>query len=1367
MQKDSAKDIIMNRHTEQGKDRDQRRVARGRSPHSQQEQRQEPRRENRRDSRPAARALAPAARGLAIAGLFGAGAALAQPYKGDLTQYETRTTTAGSSQRNLLFIADTSGSMDNYLAEEQDSGCSAQAGRASTIQLTGERINKNSWDRVDFNNDPRPSRVLNGSRSDNRLNKVEFFPGSQLTLNVRNTDSKDGMRGGLRAYELTAQGLRTIPEKWSLVCNNTYAASSSGTCTVSVDTIPYANYEVQVWLRSTGTGTSRLGSDSTLTYTPPASSPECAVSAVASNAVDIRPGITPNIYLRKRGESGTRSSHWLKASDSDTRIASLASANNKANTRTPANFCQYFHEYDRFFLGTNPHRRANRSKWRPAGNISHPVVAPNEIYLKHDDPGKVYVCRHKGKTMTDATADLVRNAGGANLGLMRYNRRHYTNNNINSADAGATLIYAVQDIDTEAKRNELLKLNDTVNGSLGLRGATPLAETLSEAYRYFKGDTAKYSRLSKCNVKCGSGDYPYKPDDRAFTSPGVYERNTLRSRGRSRSQGGTVKTPGVYKSPITDSCQINDIVFLTDGAPERDSGGGLVSSCQAKAGDKYRGSNCIDDIAEKLATEDLSATVDEVNTVRTFTVGFDIDLPLLETTARKGKGRYFTANDSAGLRDAFREIISDIKATSQIVAPNVSVNRFNRLQHRTDFYYATFKPSVDAAWEGNLKRYKLKDGKVVDGAGNDAVDNQTGLFKDTARSFWLDPADDPDGAEVTEGGYRAKLTNTRGLYLPAALFEGSKTGITQVAKTDKLKPAAFGLADAAAAETLRNWLLGIDVDDYNDNDDTSDAHRYVSDSLHSNPFVVTYAGTEAAPRDIAFVATNLGALRAINASTGDELWSYIPTELAKNANSYRINDSSKSHWDIYGLDGKGTLWVTEPTSAGSTRKVDKVRLYQGMRRGGRSVYAWDLSNADKDIGGNSSRAPISELWKITGGSTSGFADLGYTWSAMRRTRLRYNCASAGGCTTKDVLVFSGGYDAYYDTATNAPKTSATGNTLLGRAVYIVDALTGAKLWSAGPAGSADNHDLELPIHNSVPGDPAVLDVDGDGVLDMLYFVDISGAVFRVDFDSSKALSDSDISTGGLVADLRETSVFRRFYNAPDVALFAEGRDPPYLTVSLGSGYRANPTEELKGSDAKAALNRFYVLEDKYPAAPARFGGAGSNKDDITYKYVETRDSEGELTKRDIVKLANLHAYSDDDPYSRNSGKHGFYRQLDAKEKILQPSTTFDGDILVSSYLPVIAGNAGVDQCSGQSGQSRLYKFSANTGKSTFVINRPNEVTPPTVEPYRTLLSGVIPPEPSILLVPDPVVCVGSQCFENLLTLDEIGRAERVYWREAP
>lgn len=1312
-----------------------------------------------------------AARALAAAGLFGASAALAQPYKGDLAQYETRTTTAGSSQRNLLFIADTSGSMDDYLAEEQDSGCRAQAGSASTIRLTGEGINKDSWDRVDFNNDPRPSRVLNGRRSDNRLNKVEFFPGTRLRLNVRNTDSKDGMEGGLRAYELTAQGRRTTPEKWSLVCNNTYAANSSGTCTVSVDTIPYANYEVQVWLKSTGTGTSILGSTdtqpSTLTYTPPASSPECAVSAVASNAVDIRPGITPNIYLRKRGRSGTLRSHWLKASNSNTRIQNLASANNKANTRTPANFCQYFHEYDRVFLGTSPHRRANRSKWRPAGNISHPVVAPNEIYLKHDDPGKVYVCRHKGKTMTDATAELVRNAGGADFGLMRYNRRHYTNNEINSTDTGATLIYAIQDIGTEAKRSELLKLNDTINGSLGLRGSTPLAETLSEAYRYFKGDTAKYSRRSKCSVKCGTGDYPYKADDSAFTTPGVYENNSLTRSGGARSQGGTVKTPGVYKSPITDSCQINDIVFLSDGRPTNDSGGGLVSSCGPKDGDTYRGNNCLDDVAEKLATEDLSATVDEVNTVRTFTVGFDIDLPLLETAARKGKGRYFTANDSVGLREAFREIISDIKATSQIVAPNVSVNRFNRLQHRTDFYYATFKPSTDAAWEGNLKRYKLKDGKVVDGAGNEAVDTSTGLFKETARSFWLDSAADPDGAEVTQGGYRAKLTNTRRLYLPAALFEGSKTGITQVAKTDKLKPSAFGLGNDTEAETLRNWLLGVDVDDYNENDDTSDAHRYVSDSLHSNPFVVTYAGTEAAPRDIVFVATNLGALRAINASTGDELWSYIPQELAGNANSYRTNDSSKSHWDIYGLDGKGTLWVTEPTGAGSTRKVDKVRLYQGMRRGGRSVYAWDLSNADKDIGGNSGRAPISELWKITGGSTSGFADLGYTWSKMQRTRLRYNCASASGCTTKDVLVFSGGYDAYYDTASNAPKTSATGNTLLGRAVYIVDALSGAKLWSVGHAGSADNHDLELPIHNSVVGDPAVLDVDGDGDLDMLYFVDISGAVFRVDFDSSKALSDSDSSTGGLVAELRDTSVFRRFYNAPDVALFAEGRDPPYLTVSLGSGYRANPTDELKGSDAKAALNRFYVLEDKYPAAPARFGGTGSNKDDITYQYVETRDEEGELTKRDSIKLANLHAYSDDDPYSRNSGKHGFYRQLDAKEKILQSSTTFDGDILVSSYLPVTAGNASVDQCVAQSGQSRLYKFSANTGKSTFVINRPNEVTPATVEPYRTLLGGVIPPEPSILLVPDPVVCVGSQCFENLLTLDEIGRAERVYWREAP
>lgn len=1098
--------------------------------------------------------------------------------------------------------------------------------------------------------------------------------------------------------------------------------------------------------------------------------PEAAPSTVTAshrNVVDIR---RTDIWLRKRGTNGRSSQNWIRASDSDTTLGIPTLSKAKANNKNLANFCLYFHGagkrsagHDMVYIGNNPHWASNRSRWRPGESkpIVHPIGPPNEVYLKNDDSGKLYVCRQKAKTMTDAIGFLGQNVSGLNLGLMRYNRANEAGRTATSAsNKGGTVVYHVQSLKEQADRDKFL---DVKNKQLGMAGTTPLAESLAEAYRYFRGDTARYAR-NYSNTSRPETKYTTDPD--SFKTLGRYTRR------------GKVTQRGVYKSPIESVCQSNYIAFLSDGKPSTaDSGGGIATSCEAKSGDLERGNSCLDDIAEKLANEDLIPGLDGKQSVTTYTVGFDVDFPLLKTTADKGKGQYYTANNYRELLDALKTIVKTTKKP-QLVAPSVSVNRFNRLQHRTDFYYATFDPGLNPAWEGNVKRYKLKDGKVFDASNPPApaVDPNTGLFKETARSAWLDSDAPPDGPFVKQGGYRAELTNTRTLYLPAALFADSKTGITEVASNDKLKPASFGLGSDAEAATLRNWLLGIDVDDYDGDNDKTDAHRYASDSLHTSPFVVTYAGTESAPRDIVFITTNLGALRAIDASNGEELWSYIPAELAKNANIYRSDDPTKNHWDVYGLDGQSTLWVTEPTSVGtgSTRKVDKVRLYQGMRRGGRSVYAWDLSNADKDIGGNSSQAPIAELWKISGGSTSGFSDLGYTWSKMLRTRLRYDCASASGCTTKDVLVFSGGYDAYYDTASNAPKTSATGNTLLGRAVYIVDALTGAKLWSAGPAGSADNHDLQLPIHNSVPGDPAVLDVDGDGDLDMLYFVDISGAVFRVDFDQNKAFSA--MSTGGQVADLGETSVFRRFYNGPDVALFAERRDPPYLTVGVGSGYRANPIDELKNTAKQPARNRFYVLEDKHPAGPARFGGTGSNKNDITYRYVETLDSEGELTGRDLIKVANLHKYvadnpattaNEEDPYSRNGRKHGFYRELDAKEKVLQTSTTFDGDILMTSYLPEKVGSTTTtvaEQCSAQSGEGRLYKFSATTGTTTFVINRPNEVNP-TLKPYQSLLGGVIPPEPSVLLVPEPVVCVGRQCFENLVSLDEIGKAERVYWRE--
>lgn len=976
-----------------------------------------------------------------------------------------------------------------------------------------------------------------------------------------------------------------------------------------------------------------------------------------------------------------------------------------------------------------------------------------------NDPGTVYTCQTKQEIMIDALSDMASSMSGVNLGLMQFNTSQS-----NYSDGG-TVTFAVRDIDAYMGGGNSATSSDDSNhptvrssilseiNSLPASGGTPLSETMYEAYRYYAG-------LGEVNNRSDLDDnYQENIDE----SPNVDWSGNYNFVSRNFNTQGEI-----YDSPIDHSCQLNNIVYLTDGEPVGDTSmnntiQSLVGPCDG---------NCLDELAGYMYNNDLRPNniVDGVNNVVTYTIGFDIDFELLEQTAQAGGGRYYIANNYSELMSAFQEILVDIALSepSVLVAPAVSVNAFNELQHRNQIYYATFKPRSTPKWEGNVKKYTITgDGAVRDNSSPpiNAIDPETGFFSTYAQSYW---SDTPDGAYVELGGYREQLTNSRTIYVDGESLNGGTAGqVTQLTSASTLGTAATGAADSAEAALLRDWLLGIDIDDEDDDGDTSDAHQYAGESLHSKPFVITYSGTsESDAHDVLIVTTNQGLLHAIDArnNQGTEMWAYVPDETIGNLKKYRDDPTNIPH--VYGLDGEATVWTIEAAdSTASDFDLEFAYMYQGMRRGGDKYFGWDISNGDLQDAGS---APISEMWTIDGGS-AGFADLGQTWSKMLRTKIRYGCDSArgvAGCTEKNVLVFSGGYDTYYDDSAQSFNNGAETTDIKGNAVYVVDAMTGELLWSTGTSASSDNHLLDLPVYNSVPADPNPVDIDGDGDMDMLYFVDISGIVYRVDFDQTNAL-DGTYATGGVIANLRENSVFRRFYNGLDVSLITPTTSDSYLAISVGSGYRAHPKEE------ESWTNHFYVLVDENLRGPEVWGenNESVNEDTITYSYVKTYVEDGEgnptsvIDSRDVIRISDLHAYSNNDIYDKGEdGDYGFYKALDGAifEKILQSSVTFGGEVLVSSYSP-ISDTTEATCGSGEVGSGRVYKFNVRTGESTFDIDGDGVVDDNDAE-YIDLAHEGIPPDPTILLVPELVTCIGTECSDDWLTL-ETGKAERTYWRE--
>ena len=367
----------------------------------------------------------------------------------------------------------------------------------------------------------------------------------------------------------------------------------------------------------------------------------------------------------------------------------------------------------------------NAISWNSIGG-TYTLYSAN--YLNWRASSTTTVTKTRLQIVKEVFSTLMDSISNVNVAVLRYDDK--------SADLnkGGYFVMPMQEL-TSANR---ATYKTTVNNFIA-SGYTPLAESMYESYLYYRGD----------NVKFGNS-----------TTPGTNVSGVL-------TPGNTAK----YKSPIEYQCQKNFTILLTDGDPtydtDADSSIKALPGFSTVTGSTNCNGNCLDELTQYMFSQDCSSTFNDKQNVITYTIGFTLDLPLLRDAATKGGGKYYTANDTAGLTDAFTSILTEILAiNTTFIAPAVSVNAFNRFTHRDELYYALFRPNARPKWDGNVKRFKLTGNPpaIVDKNGVAAIDATTGFFKSTVTSFWTDSADAPDGDEVRKGGAASKLTLPRTIY---------------------------------------------------------------------------------------------------------------------------------------------------------------------------------------------------------------------------------------------------------------------------------------------------------------------------------------------------------------------------------------------------------------------------------------------------------------------------------------------------------------------------------------------------------------------------------------------------------------------------
>lgn len=860
------------------------------------------------------------------------------------------------------------------------------------------------------------------------------------------------------------------------------------------------------------------------------------------------------------------------------------------------------------------------------------------------------------QVVKDVTNQLLDNLDGVNVGLMRFNN-----------DDGGPVIHALEDIAT-ARAGMKASVN-----SLTANGWTPLSETMYEAGQYYAGRSVDY----------GSG----------------HQYSSV-----AASRVGNTLSSGTYQSPVDFACQKNYIVLLTDGQPTQDTGAeskienlpGFKTTvgpqCELLPGDTSDNGKCLDEMADYLHNYDIASQHSDTQSVTTYTIGFAEELPFLEETARRGGGEYYKADDTTTLANALTKIVvSILDDASTFTAPSVPVNAFNRTQNLDDIFVSVFNPSSTVHWPGNLKKYKLKNGRFIDVNDALAVDPGTGFFKETAQSFWSAA---PDGDRPPAGGAALKLpgygdlerklyTNIAGGVLTSVgnAIKTSNTAITGamlggVSETNNAPgdhPDGLLLSDR---ERIIQWMRGMDLFDDDDDGDNLDTRNMMGDPLHVRPAPVIYGGTASNPDMVIYTSTNDGYFHAIDPETGEELWSFVPSRLLGLMQAHYEDAVSSTR--IYGLDGEITAAILNDDKKGGITGDERVVLIFGMRRGGDAYFAIDVTDRNNP----------ELLWELDS-STPGFAALGQTWSTPQHARVR----AAGG--VKEVVFVGGGYDPVQDNGNY--RTDNQGN-----AVYMIDIETGQLLWSAGKTGAG--HDLELDkMDHGIPAPLRVVDLNGDGLASRLYFGDMGGRVWRIDIINGNDLDE--IAKGGVIASLGGAAVddaggtpvtadLRRFYSQADVVDVSQPGYQRFIAVNIGSGYRAHPLDT-------AIDERFFSIRD------------------VAVNYVPENDSYD-----NPVLLSEMVDITGSNGIDTSSNTRGWYLRLVASsgEKILSRSITFAGTIFVTSFAPGSGGGV----CSAVAGRNRLYALSLFNGDSNLEADAQ----------YIELAQGGIAPQVELLYVPE-------------------------------
>ena len=600
------------------------------------------------------------------------------------------------------------------------------------------------------------------------------------------------------------------------------------------------------------------------------------------------------------------------------------------------------------------------------------------------------------------------------------------------------------------------------------------------------------------------------PEDESPGSP------SLKNAARSTPLAGSVATSRRYfegtgfASPISAACQRNFVVLATDGNPTGRKDGTPYSPSEwvntyNPETQLWTYGPAIVDVLDEI-TALRSATKDgQSYDIQTYVIGMGdtvvnpSSVAALNEMARQGGTRSaFLASSAAALNSAFQAVASDIQAKTS-AASSVGVSS-GSWQTGTALYQAKFS---SADWSGDLLAIAVQsDGTLSSTPSWSAAAQLATQHWDTGRAIFTYrepslarpgrgvalrwPADptDPRAHELTLGQVLRLNRDANGV------VDGLGESRLRYLRGDSTQEARNCSACDVKFRNRPATVLGDIVDSSPVYVGAPSASHY--DDFESAPYGA-FAATWQARTPYLYVGANDGMLHAFDAATGAEKFAYVPN-LVFNSLSALTSIPFNHRFNV-----DGTPVVADVFYADSWHSL----LVSGLRGGGRGLFALDVTDPSRfteDDAGSVVR------WEFTD------TDMGNVFTPpmiVKTNNGRWSVISGNG---------------YNEVGDNKAV------------LFVIDAETGELVRKI---------EVGVGIGNGLGG-PAAVDINGDGLVDVVYAGDLDGKMWKFDIGAASPADWLVAFNGGALFDAGSS---RPITSRPDVTRSPKGG----YFVTFGTG----------------------------------------------------------------------------------------------------------------------------------------------------------------------------------------------------------------------